>query len=162
MRFTIIDSPIGELMGIGESARPGALATLAGLFTIGHHRRPDPVWTREDGAFTDLRSQLAEYFAGTRRQFDLPLAADGTGFQRSVWAALRDVPYGQTASYAQIAAKVGSPSAYRAVGSANGRNPLSIIVPCHRIVGADGKLVGYAGGIDAKRWLLAHERAHLA
>ena len=156
MIYTIMDSPIGQLMGVGDGR------TVNGLFTVGHHRQPNPVWTRDDGALGDLRTQLQEYFAGSRRVFDLPLASDGTGFQRSVWAALREVPYGQTASYAQIAARVGSPTAYRAVGSANGRNPLSIIVPCHRIVGANGLLIGYAGGIDAKRWLLAHERAHLA
>lgn len=155
MIYTLLDSPIGDLMGVGDGT------SINGLFTVGHHRRPDPAWTRDDRAFADLRGQLAEYFAGRRRAFDLVLASDGTAFQRSVWAALREVPYGQTASYAQIAARVGSPTAYRAVGSANGRNPLSIIVPCHRIVGADGKLIGYAGGIEAKRWLLAHERAQL-
>lgn len=155
MLYTLLDSPIGDLMGVGDGT------CLSGLFTVGQHRRPDAAWTRDEGAFTDLHGQLAEYFAGRRRTFDLMLAPVGTAFQRAVWTALREVPYGRTASYAQIAARVGSPTAYRAVGSANGRNPLSIIVPCHRVVGADGRLIGSAGGIEAKRWLLAHERAQM-
>jgi methylated-DNA-[protein]-cysteine S-methyltransferase len=101
--------------------------------------------------------QVGEYFAGTRRAFDLPLALAGTDFQRRVWQQLLTVPYGRTASYGEIARALGKPKAVRAVGAANGRNPISIIVPCHRIVGSDGKLVGYGGGLWRKEWLLKHE-----
>ncbi len=103
------------------------------------------------------REQLAQYFARERRSFDLPLDPRGTAFQREVWSALRAIPFGATRSYAQLAAALGRPSASRAVGGANGRNPLSIIVPCHRVVGADGSLTGYAGGLARKEWLLRHE-----
>ncbi len=105
----------------------------------------------------DAVSQLAAYFGGTRLGFDLPLAPRGTEFQRKVWAALRRIPPGETLSYGEIAAAVGRPTASRAVGAANGRNPLAIVVPCHRVVGANGQLTGYAGGLDRKRWLLQHE-----
>ena len=103
-------------------------------------------------------SQLGEYFAGERTRFDLALAPAGTRFQRAVWAALRTIPYGETRTYTEQAVAVGRPSAVRAVGAANGRNPIAIVVPCHRVVGADGSLTGFGGGIDRKRWLLAHER----
>lgn len=104
------------------------------------------------------KAQLAEYFAGTRQRFDLPLAASGTPFQRRVWAALDTVPFGQTRTYGEIATALGQPTASRAVGLANGRNPLPIIVPCHRVIGANGKLTGYAGGLARKQWLLTHEQ----
>jgi methylated-DNA-[protein]-cysteine S-methyltransferase len=103
--------------------------------------------------------QLAEYFAGERREFDLPLAARGTGFQEIVWRALLAIPFGETCSYGEIAKAIGRPSASRAVGAANGRNPISIIIPCHRVIGSTGELTGYGGGMDNKRWLLDHERA---
>ena len=103
--------------------------------------------------------QLREYFAGHRRAFDLPLGPTGTGFQQRVWTALCAIPFGQTRSYGQVAAAIGRPAASRAVGAANGRNPIAIIVPCHRVIGASGHLTGYAGGMEAKRWLLAHEGA---
>ena len=103
--------------------------------------------------------ELREYFAGHRRTFTVPLRPDGTGFQQIVWRALLAIPFGETRSYGQIAAAIGRPSASRAVGAANGRNPLAIIVPCHRVVGANGHLTGYSGGMDIKRWLLAHEGA---
>lgn len=105
------------------------------------------------------KRQCEEYFAGERREFDLPLEPQGTEFQRAVWRALLDVPYGATASYAEIARAIGKPKACRAVGAANGRNPLAIVVPCHRVIGADGSLTGYGGGLKAKQWLLNHERA---
>jgi methylated-DNA-[protein]-cysteine S-methyltransferase len=104
--------------------------------------------------------QLAEYFAGKRRVFDLPLGPRGTGFQARVWRELTKIPYGETCSYGDIARAVGRPSASRAVGAANGRNPIAIIVPCHRVIGASGELTGYGGGLPMKRWLLAHERQH--
>ncbi|MFC0677324.1 methylated-DNA--[protein]-cysteine S-methyltransferase [Lysobacter korlensis] len=104
-------------------------------------------------------TQLREYFAGTRRVFELPLTPKGTAFQRMVWQALAEIPFGQTASYAQLAMRLGRPTASRAVGAANGRNPLPIVVPCHRVIGADGSLTGFAGGLDTKRFLLTHEGA---
>lgn len=103
------------------------------------------------------REQLAEYFAGTRRDFDLPLAPQGTDFQRRVWAALSGIPFGETRNYAEIAEQLGCKGGQRAVGAANGRNPLAIVVPCHRVIGSDGRMTGYAGGIGRKQWLLAHE-----
>ena len=102
-------------------------------------------------------AQLDEYFAGTRTEFDLPLDPRGTDFQLAAWRALADIPYGETATYAEQAARIGRPTAVRAVGAANGRNPLSIVLPCHRVVGSDGSLTGFAAGLDAKRWLLNHE-----
>ena len=125
---------------------------------------------RPGGALTPTSTrsggQLAEYFAGTRMDFELTLNPAGTPFQLTVWSALREIPYGATASYGKIAAAIGRPDAARAVGWANGQNPIPIIVPCHRVIGADGSLTGYGGGLPAKRWLLAHEagarRAHPA
>lgn len=121
---------------------------------------PGPAWTR-DATFPvllDAAAQLAEYFAGRRSRFDLPLAPAGTPFQRRVWAAIAAVPAGETISYAELARRAGCPGSARAAGAATGRNPLAIVVPCHRIVGSDGSLTGYAGGLDRKRALLAHER----
>lgn len=105
-------------------------------------------------------AQLAEYFAGVRRDFELPIAPRGTGFQAIVWRALVAIPYGETRSYGELARGIGRPAASRAVGAANGKNPISIIVPCHRVIAASGGLTGYAGGLAAKRWLLAHELRH--
>ena len=106
------------------------------------------------------RTQLEEYFAGKRRTFDVPLAPRGTGFQQIVWRALLAIGYGETWSYGQLARAIGRPAASRAVGAANGRNPLAIIVPCHRVIGANGTLTGYGGGLPAKKWLLQHEQKH--
>jgi methylated-DNA-[protein]-cysteine S-methyltransferase len=106
---------------------------------------------------TDAAHQLGEYFDGRRTSFDLPLAMRGTPFQLRVWAALEHIPFGETISYGELARRVGAPGAARAVGLANGRNPVPIVVPCHRVIGADGTLTGYGGGLDRKRWLLAHE-----
>lgn len=106
----------------------------------------------------EAAKQLREYFAGERRHFGLPLSPEGTAFQRKVWRALCDIPCGETRSYGQIAAAVGSPGASRAVGMANNRNPIAIIIPCHRVIGADGSLTGYGGGLDKKEFLLRHER----
>ncbi|MDR1496217.1 MAG: methylated-DNA--[protein]-cysteine S-methyltransferase [Clostridiales Family XIII bacterium] len=124
---------------------------------------------RSEGLFAEFREretplirgaikQLREYFDGKRRDFDLPLAASGTAFQCSVWDALCRIPYGETRSYAEIAREVGRPKAFRAIGMANNRNPIAIIIPCHRVVGADGSLTGFGGGMDAKAWLLGLER----
>ena len=119
---------------------------------------PTAEWQRDDQALAPFVEQFAAYFAGRLRQFDLPLAARGTPFQQSVWHALCDIPYGETVSYLEIAQAIGNRKAVRAVGAANGRNPLSIIVPCHRVIGRSGALTGYAGGIPIKRWLLALEQ----
>lgn len=119
----------------------------------------------DDAASQILRNaiaQLVEYFTGTRFEFDLPLDAQGTEFQRSAWAELRRIPYGETISYAEQARRLGDVNKSRAVGGANGRNPLSIVVPCHRVVGVNGALTGFAAGVDVKQWLLRHEQTHAA
>lgn len=131
-----------------------ALLLPRGQLAVAEH------WVRVDAAFDDLRTQLDEYFAGIRTDFDLPLNPSGTPFQLRVWEALRTIPYGETMSYGQIAAAIGKPGAFRAVGAANGQNPISIVVPCHRVIGSQGSLTGYGGGLQAKQWLLSHEAAH--
>ena len=154
--FTTMDSPIGELLLTGDGAH------LTGLFMTPHRHGPDrsQEWVRDDVTFTDAIRQLQAYFAGTRHEFEIPMAPHGTDFQRRVWAALRDIPYARTMSYGDIARDIGNPKGVRAVGLANGRNPISIIVPCHRVIGANGSLTGYGGGIERKQWLLAHESRH--
>ncbi|MEO8889634.1 MAG: methylated-DNA--[protein]-cysteine S-methyltransferase [Jatrophihabitantaceae bacterium] len=156
MRYTYADSPLGELLFTGDH---GGLTGLY-LQTTRYPVHVGSDWIRDDKSFADVRAQMAEYFAGTRREFDLRLNAGGSGFQVRVWAALRQIPYGETASYGQIAARLGSPDAARAVGLANGQNPISIIVPCHRVIGADGSLTGYGGGLPAKQFLLSLEASH--
>ena len=116
----------------------------------------DAPWLPE--VLTQTRKQLEEYFFGARKQFEIPLLAEGTDFQQLVWRKLEDVPFGSTKSYADIARELGSENASRAVGMANGRNPIPIIIPCHRIIGHNGKLTGYAGGLERKKWLLVHEQ----
>ena len=138
---------------------------LRGLYLPPHRHAPTPNdggWTRDDDAFPEARAQLAEYFAGERAAFDLELDPAGTPWQRRVWAALRDIPHGETRSYGEIARALGAPGASRAVGHANGRNPISIVVPCHRVVGSDGRLTGYGGGMERKAALLALERREAA
>ena len=157
--YTFVESPIGALLATGE--RGDASTNITGLYPPGHDRRPAPSWVRDDGVFAELREQLGEYFAGTRRDFDLSADAPGTPFQRLVWGELRRIDYGRTSSYGEVAMAIGAPTASRAVGGANGRNPISIIVPCHRVVGRNGLLTGYAGGLTAKQWLLEHERQFL-
>ncbi len=151
--YSIVSSPIGDLLLVSDTE------SLTGLYTPGHGRRPAPDWVSdpEHPVLAATRTQLSEYFAGTRRAFDLPLASVGTAFQEAVWKGLRDIEFAHTESYLGLALRIGSPAAVRAVGAANGRNPISIVVPCHRVIGADGSLTGYAGGIEAKRWLLDHE-----
>jgi methylated-DNA-[protein]-cysteine S-methyltransferase len=133
---------------------------LTGLWIEGEKHAPlhEASWVRNDAAFAETRRQLDLYFAGKLESFSLPLQSDGTEFQRSVWAGLREIPYGETWSYAQLAKHIGRPKAMRAVGAANGRNPISIVVPCHRVIGADRSLTGYGGGLEAKAWLLKHEQ----
>jgi methylated-DNA-[protein]-cysteine S-methyltransferase len=154
--YSVLDSPLGDLL---LAADDRGLTSLY-LSTGRHDASPRPGWHRCDEAFTDAATQLDEYFAGRRQAFDLPLNPSGTGFQLQVWLALRQIPYGETASYGSTAVAIGHPNGSRAVGLANGRNPISIIVPCHRVIGADGSLTGYGGGLEAKRWLLAHEAKH--
>ena len=152
----IVDSPIGPLTLVAADG------LLTGLYMDAQQHRPadEVIGTPGDPAaepFASAASQLAAYFAGQLTEFDLPLAAAGTYFQRRVWSALQQIPYGETWSYGQLASKIGNPAAVRAVGLANGRNPIAVIVPCHRVIGADGSLTGYGGGLERKRYLLDHE-----
>lgn len=150
-------SPIGELAVIGSES--GVRAILwpndrPGRVTIDHVVTPD-----RDGRLDLVLDQLEEYFSGSRREFTVPLVVSGTDFQRAVWRRLTEIPYGSTTSYGEVATAIGRPSAARAVGAATGLNPISVIIPCHRLVGASGALTGFAGGLDAKRWLLRHEQS---
>jgi len=152
---TTAESPVGPLQLIADG--DGALTHL--LFVDEHLPARAGAHLRADARpFAEVLAQLEEYFAGARRDFDVPLAPAGTSFQLDAWAALRAIPYGETRSYAAQAAALGRPRAIRAVGSANGRNPIAIVVPCHRVVGSSGSLTGYGGGVERKRWLLAHEQ----
>jgi len=153
--FSTMDSPIGSLM---LTANERALTGL--YFSKGKKARsmPDPTWRHDDGLFEQAKRQLQEYFSGQRRAFDLALEPLTTPFQSQVLAALQDIPHGQTRTHKEIAEAVGSPKAVRAVGNANGNNPLAIFIPCHRVVGSDGSLTGFGGGLDAKKFLLALER----
>jgi methylated-DNA-[protein]-cysteine S-methyltransferase len=155
MLYTTTDSLIGELMLIGDEH------ALSGLYMT-PHPMPDPDWRWAAAPFAAAREQLAEYFAGERREFTLPLALEGTPFRQRVWDALHTIPYGETRSYGQIARQIGRPDRARAVGTANGSNPVSIVVPCHRVIGADGSLTGYGGGLDRKRHLLDLEAGVLS
>jgi methylated-DNA-[protein]-cysteine S-methyltransferase len=156
MRYTFIDSPLGALLAARDDIGITSLYLPSGRNPVS----AIPGGQRDDDAFEDLRTQLDEYFDGSRREFHLPMHARGTAFQQRVWRALCDIPYGETTSYGATAAAIGSAGASRAVGLANGQNPISIVVPCHRVVGADGSLTGYGVGLPAKRWLLSHEAAH--
>lgn len=153
--YTYTDSPIGPLLltGEGQALTRVEMQTQKMKVTIG------PDWIENHEMFTDAVAQLKSYFAGELRIFQLDLAPDGTPFQRRVWDALLQIPFGETLSYGDIARMIDSPKACRAVGLANGQNPISIIIPCHRVIGANGKLTGYGGGLDRKEWLLAHEKA---
>jgi methylated-DNA-[protein]-cysteine S-methyltransferase len=155
--WTIVSSPVGDLLltGDGYSLDTLHLSDSSGptLALNGHER--------DDDAFALVRTQLAEYFAGDRTTFELSLSPRGTPFQLRVWEALGKIPYAATATYGEVAAAIDSPSASRAVGLANGRNPIAIVIPCHRVIGADGSLVGYGGGLDRKRRLLELEASVL-
>ena len=152
---TVVDSPVGPLTLVASGH------ALSGVHMAGQrHRPPDSAYgPRRDDLLPDARGQLAAYFTGELTEFDLELRLEGTEFQRRVWSALLSVPFAATVSYGQLAATAGRPGAARAVGMAVGRNPVGIVVPCHRVVGADGSLTGYGGGLDRKRWLLGHEAA---
>ncbi|BBY34856.1 cysteine methyltransferase [Mycolicibacter minnesotensis] len=151
--YRTIDSPIGPLTLAGDDGR------LSHLLMLDHAHAPSrSSWERDDTVFPDVVEQLSAYFAGQLTEFDVDYALVGTDFQRRVWTALLTIPYGQTRSYGELAGQIGSPAASRAVGLANGRNPISIIVPCHRVIGSNGSLTGYGGGIDRKKSLLELER----
>ena len=152
---TVVDSPVGALTLVADDG------VLCGLYLPQRRHGPDSgtLGHSDPQGFDEVAGQLAEYFAGRRTEFTVPLAPQGTPFQRSVWDELTRIPYGQTRTYAELARAVGASTAVRAVGAANGRNPISIVVPCHRVVGSDGSLTGYGGGLDRKRYLLDLERA---
>ncbi|HEY2146009.1 MAG TPA: methylated-DNA--[protein]-cysteine S-methyltransferase [Steroidobacteraceae bacterium] len=157
--FCYVDSPIGRLMLTSDGE------ALTGLYMNLYRNKPamrpgssdDWVQNATWDPFPLAMRQLKEYFAGTRRIFDLPLSMLGTDFQQRVWRELIKIPYGETWSYGQLARRIDNPNGSRAVGLANGRNPIAIVVPCHRVIGADGSLTGFGGGIERKQWLLAHE-----
>ena len=155
--YDIVDSPVGRLALTGDDQ------ALTGLYLLDADDRSatvQPQWVRRAGTFSEAAMQLQQYFAGARTDFDLPLAPQGSPFQLEVWAQLTRIPFGETMSYGGIALALGkSLLASRAVGLANGRNPISIIIPCHRVIGADGSMTGYGWGIARKEWLLRHEGA---
>jgi methylated-DNA-[protein]-cysteine S-methyltransferase len=149
------ETPIGPLLLVGDALHLRRIGLQGGT-------HPDCIaadWVRAEAPFASAIEQLQQYFAGTRRQFDLPLAAEGTPFQRAVWHELQAIPYGQTISYGALARKLGNAQASRAVGLANGANPLPVVVPCHRVIGGDGSLTGFGGGLALKRALLELEQA---
>ncbi len=150
-----IDTPVGPVLLAGDGTHLTRIHFQSGP----HPLRPSPHWEATSRPFAAAIGQLEAYFARRRRAFDLPLAPEGSEFQRNVWRALRAIPYGQTISYGELARRVGNPRAARAVGLANGANPLSIVVPCHRVIGANGALTGFGGGLAIKRALLALEGA---
>ena len=151
--YTSFDSPIGELLLTGNDHVLRGLHMTEGLRPV----RIAPAWQRSEEAFAPVCAQLREYFDGERTRFDVALDMAGTQFQRRVWTELETIPYGETISYGELACRVGQPSGARAVGLANGRNPVAVIVPCHRVIGADGALTGYGGGMERKRILLGLE-----
>ncbi len=155
MRYRHVESPIGQILLAGDAEG----IKLIGFPSGKGKSEPGVDWQQDDSAFEDAKAQLDEYFAGTRKAFDLKLAPSGTRFQLDVLAALREIPYGETRSYRDIARRLGRPGAVRAVGAANGRNPLPIVIPCHRVIGSNGSLTGFGGGLDAKRFLLELEQA---
>jgi methylated-DNA-[protein]-cysteine S-methyltransferase len=149
LRYTFADTPIGAILIAGDGE------AIVEIHFAG--AKPKPDWIRDDDALREAANQLRAYFAGDRRDFDLPLAPRGTDFQQSVWSALQQIPYGETTTYSTIAERIGRPAAIRAVGAANGANPIPIVIPCHRVIGANGSMTGFGGGIDVKRQLLALE-----
>lgn len=153
--FTFYESPIQSLRLVSDGR------SLIGLYMMSekHHLISQEDWLEDDSIapFPETKEQLTAYFAGTLTEFDLPLKMEGTVFQEIVWESLRNIPYGKTISYGELADQIGRPNTSRAVGLANGRNPISIIVPCHRVIGVNGKLTGYGGGVERKQWLIHHE-----
>jgi methylated-DNA-[protein]-cysteine S-methyltransferase len=149
--YTTMQSPLGELLLTAEDG------VLTGLYMPAEAHEPPPGAERGDRGFATVRRQLEEYFAGRRRAFDVVLAPPGTAFQQRVWGELQRIDYGQTISYAELAARIGRPTAIRAAGAANGANPISILIPCHRVISSSGSLTGYSGGLEVKRLLLELE-----
>ncbi len=156
MYYSYVDSPIGPLLLSGEGE------TICGLyFSTGNKARgADAAWERYDAPFLAAKKQLGEYFSGHRKEFELPLQPRGTPFQLKVLDVLQQIPYGSMVSYAEVAQQIGNPKAVRAVGAANGNNPIALIIPCHRVVGSNGSLTGFGGGLEAKRFLLDLEARH--
>ena len=154
--YTYMESPVGRLLLAGDETGLQRVAFAEG----GKALQPEPNWSDDARPLRQAVEQLKAYFAGDLRTFDLPLRMEGTPFQLAVWRALQDIPYGETASYGEIARRVGTPQGSRAVGLANGSNPIAIVVPCHRVIGSNGKLTGYGGGLNNKETLLALERKH--
>jgi methylated-DNA-[protein]-cysteine S-methyltransferase len=152
--WEVVDSPLGEFLLAGDGA------TLVEAKLPGGWKQSDvpASWTHRAGSLRPAATQLAEYFKGTRRTFELEFAPTGTAFQLAVWSALTTIPYGSTSSYKEVALAVGNERATRAVGLANNRNPIALFVPCHRVIGSNGSLTGYGGGLEMKAWLLEHER----
>jgi methylated-DNA-[protein]-cysteine S-methyltransferase len=154
MKYTFYESPVGPLMLAGDES------VLRELWFLNGRQReaPNPAWKESARAFFEVTRQLRFYFAGRLREFTVPVNPGGTEFQSKVWRALQDIPYGETISYGELARRIGDPKAVRAVGMANGANPISIIIPFHRVIGANGTLVGYGGGLPTKRALLSLEQ----
>lgn len=149
--YSLFPSPVSELLLLSNGE------ALTGLYMEPHSAKRAKDAVRDDSKFKTVREQLTAYFAGDLLKFDLPLTPEGTEFQKQAWRALCKIPYGETISYGEQAKRIGQPNAFRAVGTANGQNPISIIVPCHRVIGANGSLTGYGGSLPRKKWLLAHE-----
>lgn len=159
MNYTYLDSPIGPLLIAGDADGIRRIS----FPKHGRAAKPEPVWTESArGPVAEAMRQLHEYFAGKRTEFDLPLAPEGTEFQRTVWRGLQQIPYGVTISYGELARWVGNPKASRAVGAANGKNPLPVVIPCHRVIGSNGTLTGFGGGLPIKQALLDLETRALA
>jgi methylated-DNA-[protein]-cysteine S-methyltransferase len=156
MYYCYLETPIGELLLAGDNDGLSMIGFPKGSM----RREPEPDWIFNEKQLAEARRQLREYFAGERREFDLPVQLSGTEFQVSVLRALQQIPYGETVSYGEIARRIGRPRAVRAVGAANGRNPLPIVVPCHRVIGSTGDLTGFGGGLDTKEALLRLEAEH--
>jgi methylated-DNA-[protein]-cysteine S-methyltransferase len=153
--FSALSTPIGRLLLVSRRGEH-----LSGIYMEDHAGAPlhDAAWVQDEARFREARRQLGEYFGGSRTSFDLALSFEGTPFQRRVWNALLAIPFGRTITYGELARRIGAPNGSRAVGGANAKNPLSIVVPCHRVIGSDGSLTGYAGGEERKRWVLDFER----
>ncbi len=156
--YTWLESPVGKLLLAGDDAGLRKVLFADGRSEV----RAEPSWQEDARPLADAVRQLRAYFEGRLREFDLPLAPEGTPFQRRVWDELRKIPYGQTISYGELARRISNRNGSRAVGLANGANPISIIIPCHRVIGSNGKLTGYGGGLKNREWLLALERGQLA
>ena len=154
LAYSYLDSPVGQLLVAGDADHLHYISFPNGS----RKREPSSAWHRDDRLFEEVFRQLQAYFAGELTSFDLPMHFTGTSFQKSVWEALCSIPFGTTISYGVLAASIGKPKASRAVGAANGANPLPIVVPCHRVIGANQTLTGFGGGVETKRYLLDHEQ----